>query len=243
MAVQSTNMTEETDAIKDAQKAGTWDASREYPSGHPGSVYEGTTAELQKYHTRQALLGNVDTRTSTMSSGTGGMGGVTTLSAPLQPTGQTTTQKTSYTGKAPTNTPVFKAPEEWTPSQRAGEQQAQSALGLRENRQALREAIAGLGNDPASRLALRDALNAHGINIERTMLGAKTAAQQEESRQMNQRMTVAQAEYTNAQNAFENEWRKYLSTGETVSTAKKTYDTNSNETTGGNGIYFRSVGK
>lgn len=183
-----------------------------------GAAYgDSTSVNTSTPLTRSNILGLGDD-TRVQSSG-----GIDTSLLPRTTTASTSqTSKTTYSGKAPGAAPVFKAPEEWTASQRAGEVQSQAALGLKQNRQALREAIAGLGNDPASRLALRDALNAHGINIERTLLGAKTAAQQEEARDVNQKLAVAQAEYTSAANAFEAEWRKYLSTATTSTTGTNT---------------------
>lgn len=152
--------------------------------------------------------------------------GARVLSGPAQPTGRTTTStntsQTTYSGEEPGAAPTFQAPEAWTPQQTAAEVQTQAALGLRENRQALREAIAGLGNDPASRLALRDALAQNGINVERTLLGAQTAATNKANADFTQRMAVAQAEYASAENAFNAEWQKYLSTGKNVSTATST---------------------
>jgi hypothetical protein len=172
-------------------------------------------------------------------------GSITTSGSKLSPTGTTTTTTTKYSGTAPTlgDLPTYEAPAEWTGEQMAAKTQEKAALGLRQARQALRESTAGLGTDPASRLALKTALAQHGINIQGTMSVAGTAAENAESAELARKTTEAQTNFQAKQNylyqTYQNEWNKYLTTGKTVSSTQNTYSSSSSSE---NGNYWQTHG-
>jgi len=114
-----------------------------------------------------------------------------------QPVGKVTVSGIKYSGAAPTlgQLPTYKAPEEWSGTKMASETAKKAALGLRQIRQALREATAGLGNDPASRLALRKALAQHGINVQGVMSSAQSAAETSEANELARKAAEAQANF------------------------------------------------
>lgn len=166
-----------------------------------------------------------------LPSAGGGMVGA--MQRPI-PIGSTSTQQTQPIGPAPTLGPLpeFQAPEEWTGRERAGEVQKAAGLGLKESRRSLREATAGLGNDPGSAYALRQALAQHGINVERTLLGARESAFQKEQVDMARKQRQAEIEYQSKINRqameFEAAYNKWMSTAKTTSTTRTDYDTQGN---------------
>ena len=126
--------------------------------------------------------------------------GTTLPQTQLIPTSSTRTSTTEFTGTPPTlperpeltrvdypTTDPYTLPErpelpelalpQYDESRVASETQRNAALGINLSRRSLREAVAGLGNDPASKRMLEGALSQLGINIERTLEGARTSAQ------------------------------------------------------------------
>ncbi|RPI88697.1 MAG: hypothetical protein EHM41_00040 [Chloroflexi bacterium] len=175
-------------------------------------------------------------------------GGSSGASTAATPTGQTTVSGTKYSGTAPTlgDIPDYKAPEEWSGEKMAGEVQKKSALGLRQARQMLREATAGLGTDPAGRLALKNALAQHGINIQGTMAQAEAAAETSEAnelaRKTNEAQVKYQAETTYLYQTYQAAWNKYISTGEQYSTTKQDYADGTDASGTSTKSYFKTLG-
>lgn len=189
------------------------------------------------------------TQGATLPSSGGGMSGDSVYSASQMPvqTGQTSTSYREFQGSAPTPgaLPEYAAPEEWSGERRAGEIQKSAALGIREARRSLTEATAGLGNDPASAYALRQALAQHGINIEGTLAGARAETYQKEQSDIALRTHTADVEYQariNDRNLrYEAAMNKWLNTAKDISTTSASY-TPYGDLTGGGGAAKAGAG-
>lgn len=136
----------------------------------------------------------------------------------------------------------FEAPEEWTGTEKAGAVQKEAALGLRETRRALREAISGLSDDPASKLAIAKALQSHGMNIERTISGARRSAKAEEAAEYNRKLGVAQIKYQSylqdRSQRIQQAWNQWLSSG--VQYSQNIYNFDDELTKGYSQSYYQS---
>lgn len=209
-----------------------------YPSTPPASQTQPGSGGQYGVHipnagVAPAARGSITFGPPLPASGGGTGGGGSQNSTPMV-TGSTQTQQMMPIGPAPEfpALPQYTAPQEWSASKKAGEVQKEAGLGLREERRSLREATAGLGTDPASAFALREALAQHGINVERTLLGAREAVTAKENADLARRTREAEIQYQakinqNAQK-FQAEYNKWLTTAKTTSTASSTYDTQGN---------------
>lgn len=210
----------------------------EYPSISKASTGDDVLDEYSSGYTQGYYSGDEqkkDSQGNRVNPTTQNRGDITTTGGTLSPKGQTTVQRTTYSGKAPKipELETFVAPEGWTDQQRAEEVQKQAGLGLREARLALRETINGLQNDPASKLARARALQAHGVNVERAISTARRASTDieniEEAKDL-QEATINYQAYLNNRNAIiQQAWNAWLSTGVTISTSKYLYDSGEGE--------------
>jgi len=203
-----------------------------------GGQYGGSSPSDQ-HQTLVAQAGRGSIRTGgVLPSAGGGTGSDSAPDRPVQ-TGQTSTSQREFAGPAPIpgELPTYEAPEEWTGERRAGEVQKSSALGIREARRSLTEAVAGLDSDPGGAFALRQALAQHGINIERTVAGARSEAYQKEQQDLSRRTHTADIEYQariNDRNLqFEASFNTWMNTAKDVSTTASTYTPYGDLTGGG----------
>lgn len=145
-------------------------------------------------------------------------------------TARTQLSYTRFPGVAPTYTPLpdYVPVAQPTPMEKAAKTQEYAGLGLREARRNLRETVAGLGisgktTNPAEAQALRAALQAHGINVEGTIRGARVTAESELAAETARKEAAAQFGYAAKQqeniNKFTSLWTKYQTTGVQVATS------------------------
>ncbi len=195
----------------------------ELVSGYSTGYYSGDKTDSKGQRINQTTQNRGDIYFTGGGGGGGGGGGST-----LSPTGSISTSKVQRgpTPEQPELVP-FEMPEGWTGEERAAEVAKQSALGLREARRSLRETMMGLRNDPASKLARARALEAHGINIERTLGGARRYAEQIEQTDTGRETQAAvlnyQAYLSNRASIISNAWNAWAASGTTISSSQYTY--------------------
>ena len=193
----------------------------------PGSGGQYSNTAFNPNHERGSITVNGPPLGAKSSSG---------YSTNQAPTMATATSTRTFTGTMPTYTaPTFTAPEEWSNEKMAGAVQKKAALGLREARRSLREVTANMGTDPESQNNMRKALGQHSIDIERTVLGARSSAEQEESTTLNREYIEAQLNFNAKLQAtrdnFDAQFQKYINSAKTT-----------NVTTTGNAGNFGSSG-